>query len=65
MEQNNSLGKSFLNAFSNNLQSDNNKKVNSVQAPTLLSNKMGLNKKKVSNLQQNMIKSIQSTPQQL
>lgn len=57
----NSFGKSFIDTFSNTLAQDQNKKVNqsAVPQPTQLSNKMGVNKKKSTALQQNIINVIQ------
>lgn len=60
MAQNN-FGKSFIDTFSNTLAQDQNKKVNqsAVPQPAQLSNKMGVNKKKTTQLQQNIINVIQ------
>lgn len=57
----NSFGKSFIDTFSNTMAQDQNKKVNqpSVQGTTPLSNKVGVNKKKTTALQQNLITMIQ------
>lgn len=52
-----SLGKGFVNAFSNNMALDQNK--TSVPKPEILSNKMGINKKKTTQLQQNILNTIQ------
>lgn len=51
------LGKGFVNAFSNNMALDQNK--TSVPKPEVLSNKMGINKKKTTQLQQNILNTIQ------
>lgn len=60
MAQNN-FGKSFLDTFTNTMTQDQNKKVNqsAVPQPAQLSNKMGVNKKKTTQLQQNIINVIQ------
>ena len=57
----NSFGKSFIDTFSNTMAQDQNKKVNqsAVPQPASLSNKMGVNKKKTTALQQNIINVIQ------
>lgn len=62
----NSFGKSFIDTFSNTMAQDQNKKVNqsavsgsSVPQSIPLSNKMGVNKKKTTALQQNIINVIQ------
>ena len=52
-----SLGKGFVNAFSNYMGIDQNK--TSVPKPEVLSNKMGINKKKTTQLQQNILNTIQ------
>lgn len=56
-----SFGKSFIDTFSNTMAQDQNKKTNqsAVPQPTQLSNKMGVNKKKTTALQQNLITMIQ------
>ena len=55
------FGKSFLDTFTNTMTQDQNKKVNqtAVPQPAQLSNKMGVNKKKTTQLQQNIINVIQ------
>lgn len=57
----NNFGKSFIDTFSNTMAQDQNKKVNqsAVPQPAQLSNKMGVNKKKTTALQQNLITMIQ------
>lgn len=58
----NNFGKSFIDTFSNTMAQDQNKKANLPQSVPL-SNKMGVNKKKTTALQQNIINVIQQ-PQQ-
>ena len=55
------LGKSFIDTFSNTLAQDQNKMTNqsAVPQPAQLSKKMGVNKKKTTALQQNIISVIQ------
>lgn len=57
----NNFGKSFLDTFSNTLAQDQSKQVNqsAVPQPAQLSKKMGVNKKKTTQLQQNIINVIQ------
>lgn len=57
----NNFGKSFIDTFSNTLAQDQNKQVNqsAVPQPVQLSKKMGVNKKKTTALQQNIINVIQ------
>lgn len=60
----NNFGKSFLDTFSNAMAQDqNNNKMSAVPQPAQLSKKMGVNKKKTTALQQNIINVIQQ-PQQ-
>ncbi len=52
------FGKSFIDTFSNTLAQDQNKQ-SAVPQPAQLSKKMGVNKKKTTQLQQNIINVIQ------
>jgi len=57
----NNFGKSFIDTFATTLAQDQNKQVNqsAVPQPAQLSKKMGVNKKKTTQLQQNIINVIQ------
>lgn len=61
----NNFGKSFIDTFSNVMAQDQNKMVNqsAVPQPAQLSKKTGINKRKTTALQQNIINVIQQ-PQQ-
>lgn len=51
------FGKNFVDVFSNNLQQDRNKQVNPIQP---LSTKTGINKKKSTALQQQIVGGLSS-----
>ena len=59
----NSLGKGFIDNFSNTMKQDQNKQVNQTSALTpQLPKTTGVNKKKVTNLQQSLV-NVLATPQ--